>query len=40
MAGLVLGIHVFGLMHRHKYVDARDIGERSDAVLSNGYARA
>jgi hypothetical protein len=32
MAGLVPAIHVFDLM-TPKDVDARDIGERSDAVL-------
>jgi hypothetical protein len=36
MPGLVPGIHAFLL---RKDVDGRDIGERSDAVLSNGYAR-
>jgi hypothetical protein len=39
MAGLVPAIHVF-LEAALKDVDARDIGERSDAVLRNGYARA
>jgi hypothetical protein len=32
MAGLVPAIHVF-LMQEEQDVDARDIGERSDAVL-------
>jgi hypothetical protein len=36
MAGLVPAIHDFD----QKDVDARDIGERNDAVSSNGYARA
>ena len=39
MAGLVPAIYVL-LAAFKKDVDARDIGERSDAVLSNGYARA
>jgi hypothetical protein len=39
MAGLVPAIHG-SLATFKKDVDARDIGERSDAVLSNGYARA
>jgi hypothetical protein len=38
-AGRGPAIHVF-LAALKKDVDARDIGERSDAVPSNGYARA
>jgi hypothetical protein len=36
MPGLVPGIHVYLV---RKDVDGRDIGERSDAVLPDGYAR-
>jgi len=33
MAALVPAIHVLGVVKRRLDVDARDIGERSDAVL-------
>jgi hypothetical protein len=40
MPGLVPGIHVLLEKVRAKEdVDGRDIGERSDAVLANGFAR-
>ena len=38
MAGLVPAIHDLNAA-RSENVDARNIGERSDAVLSNGYGR-
>jgi len=38
MAGLVPAIHAFDITMKQD-VDARDIGERSDAVF-DGYARA
>jgi hypothetical protein len=38
MPALVAGIHVFAAS-RKKVVDRRNIGEQSDAVLSNGYVR-
>jgi hypothetical protein len=37
MPGLVPGIHAFCAVKED--VEGRDIGERSDAVLSNGYVR-
>jgi hypothetical protein len=37
MPGLVPGIHA--LLCVNEGVDGRDIGERSDAVLRDGYAR-
>jgi hypothetical protein len=39
MVGLVPAIHAFLIFTKQQDVEARDIGERSDAVF-DGYARA